>query len=652
MGGRYSMSMQPRRCGILEDAMSRTLVAALLAALPIAPAAAFTTQGYKWQNQDGDPVTYRLQPDGAPGIGTEDLAIIRRAFQSWQDVACAYLSFREEPWLEPRSVASDGVNRIFWSQSQNEWPADQKATIALTYTFYRTADRAIIDADIFSNAVTYQWTATDGGSGGTIVDLETVMFHEIGHFFGLDHSQDAAAAMFPSNNKPQQRGPATDDINGICALYSNGTAPPNTPTGGAAVGSPCRGTEDCAGRLCIEDPDLNLTYCSQQCSGANASTCPLGYECAATSLGDICVAPVPADELCDQCSSGQQCASGLCLNVPGKNGFQPFCTRACDPTPGAAGQCPTGYECGVVFDQGLQGGVCAPTSGICNPKGKGGHGEPCFSNGTCKPQHLCVPFFPGGPHFCYYECPYSARGNSCSDALPVVCTQLGDESGDGEDLDFHAICLDFAPVGRPCAPEACERGSICAWQDNETVDQAICYQLCNPANPCTANSQCIPDPGLGENIGYCQPNAGFLQLGASCQSADECESRLCSTFGNNRLCTQNCVETDMTSCPTGLVCVPNANMQQGFCWPRTILNTGAVDPTRPINPRVNPDVCACDTTNACDDDCDCDPECVGGACSCAAADDEGAGSAVGSLGLLLGLALMRRRVTRRARSAS
>lgn len=653
MARRYSMSMRALRCGILpvdmslrsHAALTSRLVLALVALAP-APALAFSTQGYKWTNQAGDPVSFRLQPDGAPGVGAEDLDVIRRAFRSWEGVACSYLRFREDPWQEPRTVANDGFNRIFWSRAEAEWPADQRATIALTYTFYRTADRAIVDADIFSNAVTYQWTATDGASGGTTVDLETVLFHEIGHFFGLDHSQDPGAAMFPSNNKPQQRGPATDDINAICALYGNGQAVPGNPAGGAAVGSPCRGNEDCAGRLCIEDPALNLTYCSQQCTGANASSCPIGYECAATSLGDLCVAPTPADELCDQCSSGQQCASGLCLNVPGKNGFQPFCTRACDPTPGAAGQCPAGYECGVVFDQGLQGGVCAPTAGICNPKGKGGHGEPCFSNGTCKPQHLCTPFYPGttSPTFCYYECPTSAVGRSCSDSLPVQCVAL-----DG-DLVNRAVCVEVAEVGRPCAPESCRSDAICAWKENESFDQALCYQLCDGTHPCPQNSLCVEDGSLGTGVGYCQPNAGFLQLGAGCQSDTECESRSCKTYGSTRLCTQPCVETDMTSCPVGLVCVPNPATRQGFCWPRSILENGAVDPTRNVTSREIPGFCACDTTNACDSGCECDPECAGGACSCATTSAEAGGAEAWlvGLGLVLAVGLIRRRYSTRS----
>jgi len=615
------------------------------------PALAFTGQGYSWKVPAGTPIEFRLHPDGAPGVGAASLPIIRRAFNTWQTVACTNLTFVDQPWEEPRVVSSDSRNRIFWSQLATEWPADQRATIALTYTYYRTADHAIVDADIFSNASTYQWTATDGGAGGTVVDLETVLFHEIGHFFGLAHSTDPGAAMFPSNNKPAQRGPATDDINGICSLYPNGTAPPTgngtTPTG-AGVGAPCQLTTDCAGRICVDDVALNTSYCSQECNTGVASTCPVGYECAPTSIGSLCVAPSPVDELCDQCSAAGQCSSGLCLNVPGKNNFQPFCTRACDPTPGAAGQCPEGYECGVVFDQGLQGGVCAPTGGLCNPKGRGGHGEPCFSNGTCKPQHLCVDFFEGGtgPYFCYYACPKELAGSSCSDTLPVVCTDLSGQAP-GE-----AACINVASVSEPCAPEKCADGSICAWKETETIDAAVCFQLCNGANPCPANTQCIIDPGLGANTGYCQPNSGFLKLGAGCQSSAECESRSCKTYGNASLCTATCTETDPTSFPAGFVCIPNPGERNGFAWPRTVQDQSAVDPTRGITKRLPPaGFCACDTSNTCDPGCECDPECTGG-CSCGVA-SASAPPWTGSDGIVLSLALIALAlVTRRGRRAS
>jgi hypothetical protein len=75
----------------------------------------------------------------------------------------------------------------------------------------------IIKADIvFNPAETY----TTGGSTGQ--DLQTVATHEIGHFFGLDHSAVVRATMFPFAPDVLQTL-SWDDVAGMAALY------PRTP---------------------------------------------------------------------------------------------------------------------------------------------------------------------------------------------------------------------------------------------------------------------------------------------------------------------------------------------------------------------------------------------------------------------------------------
>jgi len=125
-------------------------------------------------------------------------------------------SLQEVRWVEPKAIASDLNNRVFWAEARAEWPGDA-ATLALTFTFYRTEDRVITDADIVVNGVDWVFTTIDAEVGkGTPakVDLETVVLHEIGHFFGLNHSEDPRAAMYAGYNKPIQRAPASDDVHG------------------------------------------------------------------------------------------------------------------------------------------------------------------------------------------------------------------------------------------------------------------------------------------------------------------------------------------------------------------------------------------------------------------------------------------------------
>lgn len=605
------------------------LAAAALAAVLGAPTAAtaFSAQGHRWPNQAGEPVSYRLDPAGAPDINdNSELEAVRRAFATWENVACSSLSFREDAWVAPQLVSNDGVNRVFWTA---QWPTDQRTTIALTFTFYRTTDKLVTDADIAANATYYQWTTTDGQASQTRVDVETIIFHEIGHFFGLDHSTDPNAAMFPSNNKLQQRAPAQDDVDGICSLYPAGPNPGgNTNTGG--VGAPCRNPEDCRSALCAQDGQLGVSYCTASCDSAAVNPgCPGGYVCTRTGQGDFCLAPPVTDELCDQCADSTQCASGLCLNVPGYNSFQPFCTRACDPTNGVPGQCPNGFQCVAVFSSGITGGVCAPSTGLCNPRGKGGHNEPCYANGTCKAGNICANYFglSGGPTFCYFECNTALVGTSCSDTQPMLCLALSQYD------NKRAACLNFVPVGAPCMPEQCTPDALCLFDERIGFDSAACYRGCG-SQACPANSQCQNVAGAGQDpLLVCIPQVGFKPVGSVCASDEECvaESRSCKVFGDDRLCTKPCNPGDATACPAGTRCVTERGQTMGFCWPRSLTDDqNTPNDGRDVGIATTPvGFCACDRTNNCDSGCECDPECTGG-CSCEAAGPPDGRSALGS----------------------
>ncbi len=610
--------------------------------LPVLALAVFTSgfsaQGQRWLNDASTPVSYRLDPLGSDDIPDDsELEAIRRAFNTWEEVSCSYLKFREDPWTTPRNVANDGSNRIFWVDQQNQWPG-QDATLALTYVFYSLDDqRAITDADMIFNGLTWTWTTTDSEIGmGTPgkVDVETVAFHEAGHFLGLDHSNDPAAAMYPSNNKMMQRVPSQDDVQGVCSLYSNGQpVPGQTPGtgGGGPIGAPCTAHPDCASNLCARDDQLGRNYCTAQCAVSDPSTCPAGFPCTATSVGDYCLAAIAADELCDFCSNGNQCASGLCVSVPFRNFNQPFCTKPCDPA-NPSGQCPSGYQCELTQLDTTQIGVCVPNSGVCSPTGKGGHNEACYANGTCKAGHMCLEWAPGsGITYCFAQC--APGGNFCG--LRQECTAVNGVAN-------TYVCLTKAGVGEPCLPEVCLGTSQCLFDEVQGVDSALCYASCTSQAQCPANTMCVTE---GLPVGACVPSEGFKYDGQPCQSGAECESTVCTVFGDQRLCTRECSITSQTNdCSAGLRCLAPSGTTQGFCWPEAF-DTPDDAPTREIT-QQNAGYCACDTSNACDSDCECDPECGGGTCSCQTTSRERPSAAL-ALGLAFAVALRRRRVRRR-----
>jgi hypothetical protein len=613
---------------------------------------AFSAQGHRWPNPDGTPVTYELEPAGSADVPDDtDLEAIRRAFMTWDGVACSYLGFAENPWTGPKTLGNDGVNRIFWVEAEEEWTGNQ-GTLALTYTFFRLdGDMRITDADMIINGVHWVWTTHDEEVGtGTPakVDVETVVFHEIGHFFGLDHSTDPMAAMYPSNNKLKQRAPASDDIAGICSLYSNGMPvpdDPNNPTGteGGPVGAPCQSPVDCFSSLCIDDQLINRQYCTAMCAPERPETCPAGFLCEQTQQGAFCLAPAPVDEVCDACNDGSHCASGLCIQVPFINNNAPFCSRACDPTPGQPQQCPDGYSCMLTQQQTTQVGACVPNTGICQPLGKGGQNEPCFGNGACKPGHACLPYYDDVPQltFCYGQCPPEADGLSCG-IERTRCTL--------QNIPNTAVCLTIASAGQPCIPEVCDQFSFCAYDEGVGIDSALCYLTC-AANGCPPNFSCQTFAGLPP---LCVPNEGFKYDGEPCAGSAECQSSLCQNLGQLKLCTRQCAANDPEGCEPGLRCVPEPGSSQGLCWPESLSDPNAQDPTRNVGMVPNiAGYCGCDFTNSCDSGCECDPECSGCGCTMVQGDQVASTPAYGELRSfapqtvwllsLLALALLRRR---------
>lgn len=580
----------------------------LTTALFAAPAFGYALPGWKWPNGAGDPVIYRLHPDGSADIGDgSDLEAIRRAFQTWDDVACSKLEFAEDTWIDPKVFRNEGVNKIYWVEGPNDWQDASPSTIALTYTFYRTEDLVITDSDMRINGVHWGYTTVQAEVGtGTPakVDVETVVFHEIGHFFGLDHSRDPEAAMFASNNKPIMRAPSLDDVQAICALYPNGnTVPVPTPTQG--VGDSCINDTDCETMLCAQDDANARRYCTAVCDAERP--CPQGFECATTSQGDYCLMPVVPDEICDQCDQGAQCTSGFCTKVTNVNSEQPFCSRPCDPTPGQPAQCPMGYSCMETLGSDV-GGACAPNTGVCEPKGKGAQNEPCFANGTCKSGFTCVEYYPNsGLNFCYFECGVQYAGLSCTQGGGTLCANI-------EGRMNQAACFSVAQEGQPCIPEVCDVTSFCAFDETIGIDSAVCYRLCAATSDCGPQSQCQGFSGLPN---LCVPLAGFKYEGEACTSDNECRSKTCRTYGNARLCTATCAIASSTDCGVGLKCLPSADGSTGLCWPRSFANVQT--------PQGPSGFCSCDTTSGCESDCECDPECAGG-CGCMETPVSNAGS--------------------------
>src|SRR5437764_1964256 len=180
-------------------------------------------------------VQWNLNPSAGSNIsGSRSAAdVIKAAFATWTFAPNTFLPVARgaDSSVSNESNSSPGINLICFVCADADFTRDAE-TLAVTIT--TTADAAgeadghggssrfpgqIIKADIiFNPGVSY---STDpAAAGGSTQDLQTVATHEIGHFFGLDHSGVVRAVMFPFA-PDQQPTLSYDDVAGISTVYPN-----------------------------------------------------------------------------------------------------------------------------------------------------------------------------------------------------------------------------------------------------------------------------------------------------------------------------------------------------------------------------------------------------------------------------------------------
>jgi len=128
------------------------------------------------------------------------------------------------------------VNAIYFTD--NGWGGPQTddnldGVLALTKTHFAPSG-AILDADIAINSARHDFTVSDDLKARH-QDLVSVLTHEVGHFLGVDHSDDPSAVMFWSYKPGSvRRDLQDDDIKAVCTIYppaQTSTCDP-TPRGG------------------------------------------------------------------------------------------------------------------------------------------------------------------------------------------------------------------------------------------------------------------------------------------------------------------------------------------------------------------------------------------------------------------------------------
>ncbi|MGE0406730.1 MAG: matrixin family metalloprotease [Candidatus Korobacteraceae bacterium] len=179
------------------------------------------------------PVVWNLNPStqGANISGSRTVTqVIETAFGSWKAAPNAILEINRGSNTTISSLeqlGDSGTNLICFRCDHDNF--DDTQTLALTLTFVaeqplqpdfhggrtKAAGQIVKSAIFFNPNVTF---TTDARTPGTqIQDLEAVAVHEIGHFFGLNHSPVVRAVMYRSASDIHTLG--YDDVAALSMLY-------------------------------------------------------------------------------------------------------------------------------------------------------------------------------------------------------------------------------------------------------------------------------------------------------------------------------------------------------------------------------------------------------------------------------------------------
>lgn len=184
-------------------------------------------------------VTWSIQKDGSPleGITAETLRdVVASAFGRWEAADCGnglhpLIDMEPYPTDSPFVTCSkpeynqDQPNANIITFHDETWPYAEVGaeTLALTTVYFNPQSGEIYDANVEINSNLNKFVLTDAVY--PVVDLNSVITHELGHFLGLSHSLYHPSATMYASYDEGMKTLDDDDVQAICA-----SLPPGRPT--------------------------------------------------------------------------------------------------------------------------------------------------------------------------------------------------------------------------------------------------------------------------------------------------------------------------------------------------------------------------------------------------------------------------------------
>ncbi len=237
------------------------LAAALILLVGARASHAYVYHEYRW---DGFPVIWYLDEssEAVSGIATEDLeALMEEAFATWARAeyggTCTSIWMEYGGLVDAQGIVIDDLNVVSF-QADPGYPGDPHSH-AMTVPVYR--DNILVEVDLVLHVRPDAPLAIDPGPDE--YDLLGIVIHELGHLYGLDHTDVPAATMygtFPPSGDVSWQTLEADDLQGITSLYP------------LPCGDPCTPDADGCGADEVCNPLTERCYPQQECAPVRGPT--------------------------------------------------------------------------------------------------------------------------------------------------------------------------------------------------------------------------------------------------------------------------------------------------------------------------------------------------------------------------------------------